>query len=270
MQNNVLMQNKTIQTSKNDTLAARPLKDTQTLSTKGDHAPPIVGDVLQSSGEHLDEQTQSFMESRFNHDFSQVHIHNDTQAAQSAEAVNAEAYTVGQDVVFGDGQYQPHTDSGKRLMAHELTHVAQQSVATSQSFAHLQIDEGTSASEQEAATNAHRVVDQGQLASLNGTGTGHAASLQRQAKPDAAGNKSNKSPSVDSMNASLTLDAFVPDSAVLTSAHMTAIAAYKKQIAQLLKQYPGASINITGHTDATASEKHTIRCKENFRTFKIS
>jgi hypothetical protein len=66
------------------------------------------------------------MESRFGHDFSQVRVHTSTQAAESARSVNALAYTVGQDVVFGQGRYAPGTPSGQRLLAHELTHVVQQ------------------------------------------------------------------------------------------------------------------------------------------------
>jgi hypothetical protein len=66
------------------------------------------------------------MEPRFGHDFSKVRVHTDTNAAESSRSVNALAYTIGQDVVFGVGQYAPHTDSGKKLIAHELTHVVQQ------------------------------------------------------------------------------------------------------------------------------------------------
>ncbi len=88
--------------------------------------PPIVHDVLRSPGQSLDSGTRSFMESRFGHDFSGVRIHTDGQAAASARAVNALAYTVGRDVVFGSGQYLPGTMAGKRLLAHELTHVVQQ------------------------------------------------------------------------------------------------------------------------------------------------
>ncbi len=66
------------------------------------------------------------MEPRFGHDFSQVRIHTDERAAETARAVNALAYTVGRDVVFGAGQYAPQTDEGRRLLAHELTHVVQQ------------------------------------------------------------------------------------------------------------------------------------------------
>lgn len=67
------------------------------------------------------------MESWFAHDFSQVRIHNDTRAAQSAHAVNALAYTVGSDIVFGSNQYSPTTTAGRKLLAHELTHTIQQS-----------------------------------------------------------------------------------------------------------------------------------------------
>lgn len=63
-------------------------------------------------------------------DFSDVRIHNDSQAAEAAEAMNAKAFTIGNDIVFGAGQYAPHTDSGKELLTHELTHVAQQAGTT--------------------------------------------------------------------------------------------------------------------------------------------
>lgn len=88
--------------------------------------PPIVREVLASPGQSLDLATRAFMEPRFGHDFSQVRIHADAQAAQSAGAVNALAYTVGSVVAFAAGQYQPGTHAGQRLLAHELTHVVQQ------------------------------------------------------------------------------------------------------------------------------------------------
>lgn len=92
-------------------------------------APPIVDEVLRSQGKPLDTATQHFMGSRFGHDFSRVRIHTDGRAAASVGAVSARAYTVGQDVVFGAGHYAPDTDSGRRLLAHELTHVVQQRVS---------------------------------------------------------------------------------------------------------------------------------------------
>lgn len=65
------------------------------------------------------------MSAQFGHDFSQVRVHTDTQAAQSAEALRADAYTVGEDIVFGERRYAPESRDGERLLAHELTHVVQ-------------------------------------------------------------------------------------------------------------------------------------------------
>lgn len=91
--------------------------------------PPVVNEVVRSPGQPLDPAVRRFMEPRFGHDFSQVRIHNDTQAAQSAKSVNALAYTLGGHVVFGTGQYSPHTNNGRELLAHELSHVIQQKKA---------------------------------------------------------------------------------------------------------------------------------------------
>jgi len=89
-------------------------------------APPIVHEVLRSAGQPLDVRTRAFMEPRFGRDFSDVRVHMDVNAAESARAVNALAYTVGRDVVFAAGRYAPQTTMGQRLLAHELTHVMQQ------------------------------------------------------------------------------------------------------------------------------------------------
>lgn len=89
-------------------------------------APPIVDSVLSSPGRPLDTGTRGFMESRFGHDFSQVRVHTDQQAAESARAVNAHAYTVGQDIAFAGGKYDPDSNSGRHLLAHELAHTIQQ------------------------------------------------------------------------------------------------------------------------------------------------
>jgi hypothetical protein len=89
-------------------------------------APSIIHEVLASPGQPLDAETRSFMESRFGHNFSLVRVHTDPHAAESAQAVNAVAYTVGHEVVFGNNRYMPQSLEGKRLLAHELTHVLQQ------------------------------------------------------------------------------------------------------------------------------------------------
>lgn len=89
-------------------------------------APGLVHEALQSAGHPLEPSTRAFMEPRFGHNFSQVRVHTDTKAAESAASINALAYTVGQNVVFGAKQYAPQTTAGKSLLAHELAHVVQQ------------------------------------------------------------------------------------------------------------------------------------------------
>ncbi|WP_068076548.1 eCIS core domain-containing protein [Novosphingobium lentum] len=96
----------------------------------GEAAPQAVHDVLNMSGSALDPATHDFMASRFGTDFSDVRIHTDAQAAQSAADVGARAYTVGSNVVFGAGQYDPAGEGGRHLLAHELAHVVQQSAGT--------------------------------------------------------------------------------------------------------------------------------------------
>lgn len=86
-----------------------------------------VHDGLRSPGRPLEDATSSSMAARFGRDFSHVRVHTDAEAAHSARAVGALAYTVGRDIVFGEGEYAPGSPDGKRLLAHELAHVAQHS-----------------------------------------------------------------------------------------------------------------------------------------------
>jgi hypothetical protein len=89
-------------------------------------APPIVHEVLRSPGQPLDPATRTFMEPRFGHDFSKVRVHTDARAAEAALSIDARAFTSDRGIVFGAGEYAPQTLSGRRLVAHELTHVVQQ------------------------------------------------------------------------------------------------------------------------------------------------
>jgi hypothetical protein len=89
----------------------------------------VVRDVLRSPGQALPGDVQTSMTARLGHDFSQVRVHTDTRAAESADAVNSLAYTVGSHIAFGPGQYAPNESAGRRLLAHELTHVVQQTEA---------------------------------------------------------------------------------------------------------------------------------------------
>jgi Domain of unknown function (DUF4157) len=85
-----------------------------------------VTNVLRLPGQPLDAETRTVMGSRFGRDFSRVRVHTDMAAAETAVQLNAEAYTVGRHIVFAPGRYAPSVPDGRRLLAHELTHVLQQ------------------------------------------------------------------------------------------------------------------------------------------------
>lgn len=88
-------------------------------------APASVHEVLRSPGRPLDDKTRAYFEPRFGQDFSHVRVHSDARASESARSVNAYAYTVGHNLVFDAGRFAPETQSGRRLLAHELAHVVQ-------------------------------------------------------------------------------------------------------------------------------------------------
>jgi len=120
-------------------------------------APSIVHDVLRSAGRPLDRATRDFFEPRFSHDFGHVRIHDDAQATQSARAVNAMAYTVGDHIAFGADRYAPQTSAGRHLIAHELSHVVQQRPRSNLSSTPLGLDDPSSHSEAEAARGADAI-----------------------------------------------------------------------------------------------------------------
>lgn len=91
--------------------------------------PALAGAVLRGAGQPLDLATRADLEPRIGHDFSRVRVHTGGEAAASAEALAARAYTAGNHIVFGAGEYAPASPAGRRLLAHELTHVAQQGAA---------------------------------------------------------------------------------------------------------------------------------------------
>ncbi len=118
----------------------------------------VVNDVLAEEGQYLDESTRTFMESQLGHDFRRVRVHTNARASESARAVNALAYTVGADVVFASGQYQPHTNSGRHLIAHELVHTLQQRSQPRGQQAKLEIGEEGDELEREADRLADQVM----------------------------------------------------------------------------------------------------------------
>src|SRR5262245_2370505 len=102
-------------------------KPTGMAAVAAGEVPAIVYEVLSSPGQPLDAATRAYFEPRFGHDFSGVWVHTGHHAEQSANAVKANAYTVGHDIVLGIGRFDFNATEGRRLLAHELTHVVQQS-----------------------------------------------------------------------------------------------------------------------------------------------
>ncbi len=100
-----------------------------TARTPSQSATRAVQSVVGGSGHTLDSASRAFFEPRFGRDFGQVRLHTGSQAAESAQAIRARAYTHGSDIVFNHGEYQPSTESGRHLLAHELTHVLHQAEA---------------------------------------------------------------------------------------------------------------------------------------------
>jgi len=101
-------------------------KENNRSETNADHTLESYVANLNGTGHSLSDEVRNFYEPRFGYDFSNVKVHTDSVAAKSAQSINALAYTSGDNIVFNAGQYSPNTDSGKKLLGHELTHVVQQ------------------------------------------------------------------------------------------------------------------------------------------------
>jgi hypothetical protein len=140
---------------------------TAQASGQMDAAPASVDRVLASPGRPLDTTLQQDMEQRFGYDFSRVRVHSSAAAEQSAQDVNAHAYTVGHNMVFGAGRFAPGTHAGRRLIAHELTHVVQQGSQPPQGK--LPIAQSNSSGEAEAQSAASAVQAGGPVV-VGGTG----------------------------------------------------------------------------------------------------
>jgi hypothetical protein len=144
---------------------------------------PVKDVVGSGGGSPLDRDTRSFMESRLGADFSDVRVHSDGKASESARSVQAHAYTVGNDVVFQSDKYAPESDSGKRMLAHELTHVVQQRsgpVDGTPAAGGIQISHPSDRFEQAAETSADRV-----MSSATPSAESHAAAAPAVQRADA-------------------------------------------------------------------------------------
>ncbi len=146
-------------------------------------APAIVHDVLRSSGEPLKPEARNFFESRFGHDFSRVRVHDGSQAAAAAESVQATAFTVGRDIVFGTGRYAPNSIDGRRLIAHELSHVLQQGFEVNSGSTPLPVIPSSHPLEHQAEQTARQALSSGVVDTLQPA----AAAIARQGVPPDAG-----------------------------------------------------------------------------------
>ncbi|MGW6132001.1 eCIS core domain-containing protein [Cellulomonas sp. NPDC055163] len=146
---------------------------------------PVL-DVVGSGGSPLDTHVRTDMESRLGHDFGDVRVHTDDAAHRSAASVQAHAYTVGSDVVFQNGQYDPGSTAGRTMLAHELTHVVQQRSGPVDGTATgdgVRVSDPSDRFEREAAANAERVMSAPPVQTAPVTGGGGApggAAVQRQ------------------------------------------------------------------------------------------
>lgn len=111
------------ETDEDKIIHRKPLASSRTVASP---SPTHVQNAISSGGQPLDRSTRSFFEPRLGYDLSSVRIHTNSQAAESAKAIDAKAYTLGSDIVFAAGHYQLNSETSKHLLAHELAHVTQQ------------------------------------------------------------------------------------------------------------------------------------------------
>ena len=154
-------------------------------------AQPDVGTAVReglvSQGQPLDPPLRASMESYFGHDLAGVRVHADSNADASAKLLNADAYTIGRDIVFGNGRYQPHTPEGQRLLAHELTHTIQQTNGTG--YDHIGISTPNDSSEKEADAVADSF---GHGESISRMPASHNFAVARQPAGQSAGSPSSQ------------------------------------------------------------------------------
>jgi hypothetical protein len=143
-----------------------------------------VTKVAESGGNSLDPQTRQSMEQSIGADFSSVRVHTGGEATAAAKSVQAHAYTLGDDIVFQDGQYNPGTPDGNKMLAHELTHVVQQRsgpVDGTDAGGGVKVSSPDDRFEQAAEANAERVVSGDGPSAVSAQGAG---GVQRAAVPE--------------------------------------------------------------------------------------
>ncbi len=220
--------------------------------------PPIVDEVLRAPAQPMDSATRAYMELLFDRDFSHVRIHSDDHAAAAARAVYARAYAVGDDLVFGGGEFSPHSAKGRKLLAHELAHVVQPRAGSS-----APISQPGDASEREADSAAD-IVAAGGSARVSTAG----ATIQREPL-DVQGSEKlleNASPMLASAVGSTTLDEFDTGKADLKPTHKKELVDTTRNILVLMVQYPLSTITVTGYADTVGTKAKNLALGESRAT----
>ena len=157
------------------------LADEAAAGAQDEQASPVHDVVGKGGGSPLDEGVRSTMESSFGQDFSDVRVHTDSQASKSAEAVGANAYTVGSDIVFRSGHFDSSSPTGQRTIAHELSHVVQQRsgpVDGTDAPGGIRLSDPGDRFERAADATADQVLSGSGPASAPATGNGTAVQLE--------------------------------------------------------------------------------------------
>lgn len=189
-------------------------------------APPVVDEVISSSGQPLDVSTRQFMETRFGYDFSGVRVHADAKASDSARQIEALAYTAGRDIVFAAGRYEPATAAGRHLLAHELAHVVQQSGGGGVAI-QRQPDPSM---ESDFQLPPFKPID-----------------LREEASPLLA-----------SALGSTTVDRFQTGRAEIPKEGEEALRYAARQILYFIRKYPLSTVHIAGHTDRVGKDERNL------------
>lgn len=224
----------------------------------GQVAQPVIQSLGTSNGHPLEYSLGARFGAQLHDNFSDVRIHADEHAAQMANAVDAKAFTVGKDIVFGANQYQPQSAQGQHLLAHELAHVAQPSSSGAQG-----LSRPGDASEQEASHAADAIM-QGRDAV---TQVASPAAIQRE--PNDANDQTSHQSVLDRMLdqaspflatavGSATISDFDTGKAELKPAHLKDVHKTAQAIVTLLRQYPQSTVVITGHTDTVGTESNNL------------
>jgi outer membrane protein OmpA-like peptidoglycan-associated protein len=245
------------------TLEPRPTSALLALpraATKRRLGVPSLGahDVPRTSGEPLDASMREYMEPRFARDFSHVRVHADDASAASARALGSLAYTTGQHVVFAPGRYRPDERSGRELLAHELTHVVQQSDVGATEPA---VSGPADASEDAAARTAAAVAAGGPAPAT--APVARPPAIQRTPDTDLTVPPPQLAPMFAlGAKGSTSIDAFDHDKAGLTADQQGLLTGHAGVLKELFEMDPTATVDVVGHADASGSQEHNMPLSE--------